>query len=236
MSTRVGVIRGSTEQEVKSKKFNLYVGISLGNKWFTKEHIREHLLWCLKYTKDRVALLLADTLHAINYEIRNKDSPEKAKQRALKKGDEMVLIFKEIIKELPKDQQKKIDIVRWEDIKKNTETRKMLPFLYKEFNENSVFREKILDIVKSFIEYTKDKFNEQDLNSLARYVLEELPELFNGFFYEGTYYNCYTYYEDGPLHQFVEQIQKKELFPEFHKKLNIKNNIFVELGVIDEKG
>ncbi|MBR9704328.1 hypothetical protein GOV12_02870 [Candidatus Pacearchaeota archaeon] len=44
METKIGVIRGSTKEEVKSNKFNIYIGISLGNKWFTKDNIGEYII------------------------------------------------------------------------------------------------------------------------------------------------------------------------------------------------
>jgi len=37
-----------TEQEIQSKKFNIFVGISLGNKYFTKENIKKYILWALE--------------------------------------------------------------------------------------------------------------------------------------------------------------------------------------------
>ena len=144
MSTNLGVIRGATEQEVLSKKFNIYVGISLGNKWFTKDHIKEHLLWALKHTKERAGLLVADTLHAINYEVKEKKSVENARKKALRKGDEMISILKEIIKELPKEQQSKVDIIRWDDVKANDYYKDFLSTITKEYEKyrmiNGIFQ------------------------------------------------------------------------------------------------
>ena len=111
--SKVGVVRGASMETIKNKEFNIYVGISLGNKWFTKDNIKEHILWSLKYTKERVGLFVADALHAINYEVRNGEKPDKAKRRALKKGDEMIVMLREIIKELPIKDQKKVDLIRW---------------------------------------------------------------------------------------------------------------------------
>jgi len=71
MKSKIGIIRGASEKKVKSKKFNIYLGISLHNKWFTKNNMKESILWGLKHTKKRFGLVIADTLQAINYE--NKD-------------------------------------------------------------------------------------------------------------------------------------------------------------------
>ena len=225
---KVGVIRGTTLNEIKKKKFNIYVGISLGNKWFTKENIKNSLLWCLKYTKDRAGLLIGDTLHAINYEVRNGMSPEKARSKALKKGDEMEEILKEIINELPPKQKKKVDIIRWDDVKSLQFNKKFLQILYKEYETNSLLRKEIIKIVDFYL--SKDrKFSKEQKLKLGTYVIEEMPELLNGFNYNGIYYNCYTYPYDGLLNQMIEKIQNKKLLPKLHKKLDIKNHVFVEL-------
>ena len=224
-----GIVRGATLNEVKSKNFNIYLGISLGNKWFTKEHMKENLFWALKYTKSRVGLLVADTLHAINYEVRNDMSHENALRKAIINGDKIISILKEIIVELPKNKQNIIDIIRWGDVKNDEFNKEFIPILYSEFENNPEFRKCILNLVGSFTEKTREKLNEDKLKKLARYILDELPELLHGFTYKGTYYNCYTYPYDSQLTQFVEKIQKKELFPHLHEKLDIKNNIFVEL-------
>jgi len=54
----------------------------------------------------------------------------------------------------------------------------------------------------------------------------------HGFSYKETYYNCYTYPQDSTLTQLVEQIYKKEKFPELSEKLDMRKNVFVELKVV----
>ncbi len=75
-----------TEQEIQSKKFNIFVGISLGNKYFTKDNIKKYVLWALENTKDDVLVLIADKNHAINYEVFNDYTFERGLQVALRKG------------------------------------------------------------------------------------------------------------------------------------------------------
>jgi len=233
MKTAINKIRKAPREEIISKKHNIYLGISLGNKWFTKENMREYLHWAIKYTKKRVAFLVADTLHAINYEVRNNEKPAKARKRALKKGDEMISEIKELIQELPPKKQKLIDIVRWDFIDGSEEHTKIKGILYSEFKHDKEFKEKILEIVRMAVKCEKKDFTDYQLVSLARYILEELPELFNGFTYNNTYYDLYIYPDDSLLTQFTEQLQQKQIFPELHRKIKIKNNIFVELKITD---
>ncbi|MCK4552604.1 tRNA-dependent cyclodipeptide synthase [Candidatus Pacearchaeota archaeon] len=226
---KIKVIRGSTEKEVKSKKFNIYVGISLGNKWFTKDNIREYLQWALKHTKNKVGLLVADTLHAINYEVRNDMKKETSIKKSLRVGDKIIKMLNELIKELPKEVRKKVEIIRWEEVKKDIFNKKFIPVLYKEFEQNKEFKTSVINLVKDNLQNSKDKFDDEKIEKLAEYILEELPELLHGFTFKEIYYNCYLYPYDSSLTIFVEKIQNKELFSELHKKLDIKQNVFVAL-------
>ena len=226
---KVGVIRGASEKEVKSKKFNLYVGVSIGNKWFTDENIKNQIIWCLKYSKNKIAILLGDSLHAINYEVRNRMPPEKAYQRAINEGNKYIHRINNIISKLSKRDQSRIFIVRWDDVKKDTFNKEFIPFFYREFERNKDFNREIKKIVLSFTKTEVKSFSNKEVDKLCEYILQELPELLHGFTYKRTYYNCYTYPFDNLLTQLVEKIQKKEIFPHFHKKLGIKRNVFVEL-------
>ncbi len=235
MKTKIGVVRSSTEQEVKSKKFNIYLGISLGNKWFTKENIREHVLWALKYTKERVGILIADTLHAINYEVRNRKTLEKSIKKSLKEGDKFEKIIHEILTELSEEERKLIEIIRWEDVKKDPFIKELTPFFYKEFETNKPFREEILKIVRGFTKNEERNFNEEEIRRLCDYILSEIPEILCGFNHNGIYYNCYLHPQDTYLNLLMEKIQNKEIFPEFHEKIGMKKAVFVELEVLEDR-
>jgi len=231
MTCEVGVVRGGTIEEVKAKKFNIYIGISLGNKWFTEENIKEQILWGLKYTKEKLGLLVADTLHAINYEVRNDEKPEIALSKSIRKGNEMIDILKEIIKTLPKEKQKVIEIIRWDSVKADPFSKKAIPFLFNEYKENIEFNKKILAVIERYLKHSNESLGKKKMDKLSSYILYELPEFLNGFTFKNTYYNCYIYPFDGDSMRMVDKIQKRKLFPYFHDKLNIKNNVFVELKI-----
>ena len=59
----------TTKDEVESKKHNIWIGVSLGNKYFTKENIRKYIEWALQHTKDSVLVLIGDDIYAINIEV-----------------------------------------------------------------------------------------------------------------------------------------------------------------------
>jgi len=232
MTVQLGIIRGASQEEVLGKKFNIYVGISLGNKDFTKEYIKDSLDWALKHSKERTGLLIADTLHAINYQIKDGKSIESARKKALKKGDELIVILKEIIDLLPQNKQNKIDIIRWDDIKKNPGYEESIIKITKEFNENKEFKESILDIIKAHFENSHVHNSPGIIQELSKYIIDELPTLLQGFTFNNIRYNCYTYPEDNILTKFIEDISNKKRFKEIHNILEIKENISVELKAV----
>lgn len=229
MKIILGVIRNSSKKLVESKKFNIYIGISLGNKFFTIENLRECIKWALEHTKDRVGLLVADTLHAINYEVKDDMHPLRARKKSLRKGDETISILKLLINELPLEKQKMIDIIRWDDIRNNDYYDVFLQVINQEFDENKDFKKCILETVEEHFKDSSLILNKEKINGFCRYIINEFPALLNGFNYKGTYYNCYIYPYDTLLTKLIEDILNKKKFQHFHDVLKIKGNIFVEL-------
>ena len=66
-------IRSGNKDLLINKEYNIGVGISLGNKWFTPENIFGLIEFSLEYTKRRVVVYVADTIHAVNIEIRERN-------------------------------------------------------------------------------------------------------------------------------------------------------------------
>ena len=60
-------IFNSSEKEIQSKKFNVFVGISVGVKPLNEEIAQEYLSWALENTKDNVIILIADEIAKYNY-------------------------------------------------------------------------------------------------------------------------------------------------------------------------
>ena len=68
---RIDAYLNTTKEDIDAKAFNIYFGFSLGNKYFTPEHIRSYIAWALENTKEKVAVLIQDKIQAINYEVKN---------------------------------------------------------------------------------------------------------------------------------------------------------------------
>jgi tRNA-dependent cyclodipeptide synthase len=231
--TKTGVVLGASLKEIEDKRFNIYLGISLGNKWFTKENIKESIKWGLRYTKERFCVQIADTLHAINYEVREGCSKRKANKRALKEGDIFVELVKEILRELPEKDRERIDIIRWDDIRKDKEYQRQFHFLTNKFEKDLGFKREIKSIVRDFyVNRLRREPDEEKIEKLCYYVLDELPELLNGFEHNGVKYNCWIYPHYVKFVNLVYDLQKGKKFQEVKENLKIGNNVFVQLEIL----
>jgi len=232
MKYTINKIIGTTEQEIKEKEFNIFIPISLGNKWFTKENIRDYIVWALENTKDDVLVLVADGLHAINIEVRNKYSPEKAMSRALRIGDEKINAIKKVVNSLPKKEQRyHTRVIRWKDVNTTTHYKTIRDIIYEEYEKNPDFKKVIFNITKKNINKPGGRtFYPEEIEKLSKYVLDELPFLLKGIKYLTTTYNLHLYPYDTLLNNFADKIQKGNLFQEFYEKIGKPKFCVVNLG------
>ncbi len=216
-----------TEQDVKSKKFNIFVGISLGNKYFSKENIRKYVLWALENTKEDVLVLIADANNAINYEVLNAYNPERALQVALRKGDETEESIKKIVRGLPKKKHLLVKIGRWKDARKSKYYKDKIKIFLNEFQENKAFHDFIIKIVQENLGSKAKTMDLRKLEKLSLYVLDELPIFLNGVEFEEKRYNLHPYPGISDLDDLLMGLQDSVLFPEIAKMLKIKHKIAV---------
>lgn len=214
-----------SKQEIQSKKFNIFVGISLGNKYFTKENIKKYILWALENTKDDVLVLIADKNHAINYDVFNGYNPERALQVALRKGIETEESVKKIVRGLPKEKHHLIKVCKWEDARKSPYYQNKIKNFLNEFQNNSKFHDFIIQIIKENLNAKADNLNSEELDKLALYVLDELPIILNGVEFEGKIYDLHPYPGLSSLDDLFMNLQTGKMFPKLAKMLEIKNKI-----------
>lgn len=212
----------TTENEIADKKFNVLIGISIGNKYFSKENIRGYLLWAVENTKEKVAVLIPDKIHAVNYEVRSGYKKERAQRRAVREGEKIAMMIQDILNELPPEKHMLVKILKWKDIE-NDEHKRMTSILYDEFKRNQRFREDILGIVKEYCNL--EKLTDCDYEKLAAYPLEELPMLVCGITHEGIEYNLLPYPGFSRIDDLKIGLQEGTLYPEISKKLAIKNKL-----------
>jgi tRNA-dependent cyclodipeptide synthase len=223
-------IRGGNKTDLKEKKYNIGIGISLGNKWFTVENIIELIQWSFNHTHDWVIVYVADSIHAINLEVRNKISFEKASEIANKQGEKILREVKERVEEIfTPEEQKRIYFARWKDIE-NEDYRHKKDYVYSLYEKNSDFRAYIHGIVKNFVSKEERVFSDKDINRFGMYILEELPEVICRVPAKGMIYEAYIYPFDSNMTKLAEDIQLGIVFPEIKKNImDTKPKVFLEV-------
>lgn len=216
----------ATKNDVESKKFNIFIGLSLGNKLFNKESIREYIQWALNFSKEKVVVLIADKIHAVNYEVRRGYPKERAFSVALRKGKEIERLIERVLSNLLEKEKNRVVILHWQDII-NEEYIRKLDIIYKAFRENKEFHKRILEIVKentnSSIIYLKDG----DYEKLAQYSLDEIPLLVCGFSYSDIQYNLIPYPGIGKIDTLAVDLQEGNDFPSITNDLQIQSKVAI---------
>lgn len=212
----------TTEAEVIAKNFNIIIGISIGNKYFTKDNVRNYLLWAVENTKKKVAVLIPNKIHAVNYEVRSGYKKERARKKAIREGEKIENMVKDILSEFSPEKRSIVTILKWDDIE-TEEHQRMVAVFYDEFKNNLKFRNEIIEIVKEYC--TSEKLTDCDYEKLASYVLEELPMLVCGIKYKEVNYNLLPYPGISKIDHLKIGLQEGTLYPKTSKRLNIKNKL-----------
>lgn len=226
---KIKTIIGATRKEIESKNFNIFVPISLGNKWFTKENIKRYILWALKYSKEDIVVVIADKLHQINIEVKDHYKPERAKRKVERISMKIEIEIMEIVETLRAEEQARIIILRWKNIDQENKYLSMKEEIYSEFHKNKLFREIIVDIVKESVKKLKNRnFNEREILKLSEYVLNELPVFLYGVECNHKLYNLHPYPVFTKICALVNKIQGGD-FPNLYTKINKPKGVIVEL-------
>lgn len=223
-------IRGGDKESLEAKLYNIGVGISLGNKWFTAANIVELINWSLKHTKEYVVVYVADSIHAINEEVRGRMSKERAMSRSLKKGEQIISAVKDMVdKEFSEEDRKRIVYVSWNEIV-DEEYQKKMSYLIELFYSSSDFKDRIKSIVVKNTSKEDRIFDDTDIEKLSMYIVSELPEIICRV--PMNQYSCdaYVYPFDGELTQLAEEIQLGHVFPQIKENIiDTEPKVFLEV-------
>lgn len=205
---------GASSEEIYNKEFNIFIGISISNKNITSQMALNYLKWAVRNTKEKVSVVIADELNIVNYEIFDKYSKGKAKNRADRVGSDFEKMFKDAIEKLSKEDRKKVEVYRWSQIREGIQYRKIKDFLEAEYNADPEFKSAVLYFVKKYMR-KKGKIisDKKQIDRLATYILGELPTLLEGIYVEDVHYKlCIypTYFASG-MSQFVIDMHEGEL-------------------------
>jgi tRNA-dependent cyclodipeptide synthase len=207
---KIAAYLNTNEKEINSKRFDVWIGISLGNKYFSKENLKEYILWAIENTRKNVNVLIADELHAINLEILNGYRKERALNKTKRMSDK---IEKEIV-EIINGISKPIKILRWTDITNSSEYDKKLRVIRQEFKSDRKFHDNIFEIIKENPKAQSKNLSDDELENLSEYVIQELPFFITN---EGVL----PYPGMGKLDRLLIGLQRENLFPKLSKELKI---------------
>jgi tRNA-dependent cyclodipeptide synthase len=228
----IAKILGCTEDQISNKEFNIFIGISLGNKYFTKDRIRKYLLWAIENTRDYALALVADEIQAINYEVFKCLAPEEALSRAMSHGNDIYNSIIKIRNGLATETRRKIKIARWSDVTTDSNYKSNLSVLLREFDRNRTFKLYVLKIVGENLGKKLTIDDEAVVDKLASYVLLEIPALLNGVTFEGCFFDLHPYPGLSSLDELLVGIQEGELFTELRSNLDIHRKISIVEGYV----
>lgn len=214
-------IRGGSLSDLENKQYNIGVGVSLGNKWFTVDNTIGLIDWSLRYSKGTVIVYVADTIHAINLEVRKRISSEKALAQAKNMSEEFLNLLQDKARHhFTKSDQDRIIYATWDDVG-DSAYQSHVKYFYQKFESDDAFAFSVKSIVRDWVSKEERTFTENDVTRFSHYILEELPECLLRVPIKGLVCDAYAYPFDGQLPEFIESLQKGDIFPEIKKELGI---------------
>lgn len=225
---RIASCLNTTIEDIKAKKFNIFLGISLGNKYFTeKENTREFISWALDNSKNDVVVLIPDKIHMVNYEVRSGYSQEKANRTVLRKSKEIKKLIEEIITTLSEAEKNRVAVLTWENIENDSDYQNRRNILRRAFKENPEFHKRVIEATKDSVNSNILNLDENDYEKLASYPLDELPVLIAGFQYNDRRYNLIPYPGTSKIDYLTIDLQNGTSFPEISKELNTQEKVAI---------
>lgn len=223
-------IRGGSRETLETRQYSIAIGVSLGNKWFTVGNILGLVEWALPYTRSNVMVYVADTIHAINVEIRKRIPYGEALQEAKKMGANLLDAVRKKIEHGPLHEHKdRIRFATWDDLVDDAyrEKVKYLKILYE---SGPGFSNTIKQFVQNHLSKGNRSFGSEDIHALGMYIIEELPELINRVPISGEIYDAWVYPHDSELAEFIENIQNGKVFPEIKQHImDTDPKVFLEV-------
>jgi len=223
-------VRGGSLADLHARRYELGIGISVGNKWFTAANVCDSINWALPRTRSKVIVYVADTLHRINLQVRNGYSEIRALNAAVKMGDRVLNEVQSFARErFTDDQLGLLHFITWNDIA-TPEYNLIVNDLYHVYSTDDAFRAAVTSIVKKTLGVRRGEFTYEQIRKLGSYVIEELPELVSRVEMAGQRCDAYIYPRDTCLTRLVDQIQRGIAFPAVRKiALVTEPKVFIEV-------
>lgn len=189
---RIEDVYNTTAEAIENRAWNLYLGVSVKNRYFTQETIRQFARWGAERTSERFAFLIVDILQRINNEVLEKISSLRALDKAFRQSDTIREFCSNAVAELPPELRDKVVLIEWADIV-DAEYARKTKLVFDYFQSCEAFHEYIFSTVRDNLGGIVARLNHEDILRLCDYVLYEMAEFLYGFNYEGVHFNCCVY-------------------------------------------
>lgn len=240
---RIERVLGASKSDVLAKKYNIWIGTSLGNKYFTQEHIKAYILWALEYTREDVLIVIPDRIHAINLEVLDGYTKLRAFRVAMRKANEKEIEINHILNDLSPTERSRVHVARWNEVTGSKYHAYRTEIIFDAFAQKGAFYDFILSIVKANYKNSPHTLTQARLEKLATYVLYEIPLFLNGVKHGvyraatpakgGKKYDLITYPGLNAFDTLLIGLQEGTLFPELAQKLKITEKIVIVEGYVD---
>lgn len=224
MKIKIKKTVGVEEKDIFTKEYNLWLGISLDNKWFNKENIFRLIDFGLEYTKETLLILVPGRMQATNFMYFNKMRRARALKKAFDEEAKKLKEINQIVGTLDDNKKKKIIIADYDDIC-STNHIKQREVLFREFAEQGLFYKKIISIAKNTLIKRGRTITVDRAEGVALYVLLELPMFIDGVksLDTGEVHSVILYPGLGEMNDLIVSIRESEDFSSLRQKLEIKN-------------
>jgi tRNA-dependent cyclodipeptide synthase len=206
------------QNEIDEKLFNIFVGISLGNKLLTTDMVKHYVKWAHEKSQKNAVILIADKIDTVNWEVFRGLSREEALIKTEQKGYGIAGMFDKAKRTLARETGdmgyiSRVHIIFWDDII-NVGYVTLRNILEKEYWANSAFQEKVLYFVDKYVALREVNVTPEQRHKLAAYIIDELPTLVGGILWDKTLYNLILYptYVDSGMSEFVLDIRNGKYF------------------------
>jgi tRNA-dependent cyclodipeptide synthase len=226
---KVKNVKGVGLSEIIERKHNIWIGISLSNKFFTRDNIKSLIQFALEHTKEKVLVWIPGRIHATNYYI-DRVSRADALKRAFEDEDNYKKMVNDILQEFPKNEANKVVVANYEDTCTPKHI-KQKEALLREFSKRGRFYDDVIEIVSEIIKSRGRTYSMERAEALSLYVISELPMFVDGVQVNGstTTYTVIPYPGFGKIDDLVMAIVEGSKYPELTKELWLSNKV----GIID---
>lgn len=208
-----------SEEQLSAKQANLYVGISINNKYFHDASILKDIIsFWLEHTKDYFGILIVDSIQTYNNQALTWRNEDASLRKAKRDAEKVIELCESVIADLPAGRKEKIALTKRDYICNET-YKSNLNLVYEEYNTNTVFKDYTAAFVLDSLGDVAARVNAKWKELLCKYLLAEIPEVLMWYEYGWVEYSLSIYPFDS-LRKLAEDLRNK--FPLLCEKMTWK--------------